>query len=55
MKKLRLDPEHLSVESFAAGDAPAPAGTVEAREDATYTCNPQTTRCGVCFCTEQCV
>ena len=39
MKKLKLELDELTVESFQTGDADAAAGTVHARQDCvTYSC-----------------
>lgn len=50
MSKLRLDPEHLSVETFAAAEERRPrSGTVAAHEITVATC-PRLNTCGsTCF------
>lgn len=42
MQKLKLQMDALEVQSFATGDADGPAGTVQAREAATWpaACDP---------------
>lgn len=50
MRKLKLDPDTLRVESFASGEAPDERGTVAAHALATRNC-PAT---GMTFCETNC-
>ena len=53
MRKIRLDPDELEVESFAIVSVPEPErGTVRGADASGANCG--TTRVGACFCTEGC-
>ena len=51
MKKIRLDPDELRVESVATESLPEERGTVRAEE---MSCICGTSKIGGCWCTECC-